>query len=240
MIMITKNQIKLIKSLSFKKNRDKYNLFVVEGEKNVAELLSSDFEVHSLFASIDWIHNNPTIKSIKVSNSELKRISNQKKPNEVLALVNIKKHPIPSDTGSVLVLDDINNPGNMGTILRMCDWFGVQTVVCSFGSVDVYNPKVVQSSMGSIFRTVIVYKNLKEYLENIKLPIYGAFLEGDSVKNISPSKDFCLVLGNESNGISPDLSKLIINRVKIENIGKKTNSLNVAVATSILLHEFCC
>jgi len=237
--VITKNQIKLIKSLSSKRNRVKHQLFVVEGRKNISELLHSDFEIQSLFATNEWINDNPNINSIMVSISELERISNQKTPNDVLAVVNIKNHLDLSDVGPVLVLDGISDPGNMGTIIRMCDWFGVKTIICSASTVDSYNPKVVQSSMGSIFRVAIIYKDLLEYLKVVKLPVYGAFIEGEDVKKTSLSKDFCLVIGNESIGISTDISKQITNRVAIKNSGTRTESLNVAVATSILLHEFC-
>ena len=237
--MITKNQIKLIQSLAFKKNRFSHQLFVVEGKKNVAELLNSDYQVDSLFATNDWINENPTRNVVKVSNTELARMSNQKNPNEVLALVKIKTHSTPSETGITVVLDGINDPGNMGTIIRMCDWFGVSTIVCSTNTVDNYNPKVVQSAMGSIFRVAIIYTDLLKYLKAVKSPIYGAFLDGKNVKTSSFPKSFHLVMGNEANGITKEICPLITNKVKIENIGKNTESLNVAVATSILLHEIC-
>ena len=235
--MITKNQIKLIKSLSFKKNRSRHQLFIVEGKKNVSELLTSDYEINTLFATNNWIYENPNINAIKVSNAELGRISNQKAPNEVLALVKVKTQSIPSETGVTLVLDDINNPGNMGTIIRICDWFGVRAIVCSINSVDRYNPKVVQSAMGSLFRVSIIYTDLLEYLKSVRSPIYGAFMSGENVKNISFPKSLHLVLGNEANGIKKQISQLITKKVKIENLGTKTESLNVAVATSILLYE---
>ncbi len=237
--MITKNQIKLIKSLAFKKNRTKHQLFVVEGKKNVAELLTSDYKIDSLFATNDWICQKSNIDVLRVSTSELKRISNQKNPNEVLALVKMKNCQIPSDFGLRLVLDDISDPGNMGTIIRMCDWFGVSTIICSANTVDVYNPKVVQATMGSIFRVTIVSTKLTEYLKGVKSPIYGACMSGKSVRDISFPKDLHLVMGNEANGIRKENLKLINKKVKIENPGKKTESLNVAVATSILLHEIC-
>ena len=237
--MITKNQIKLIQSLAFKKNRFSHQLFVVEGKKNVTELLNSNYEVDSLFATNDWINENPTRNVVKVSNTELARMSNQKNPNEVLALVKIKTHSAPHATGITLVLDGINDPGNMGTIIRMCDWFGVNTIVCSTNTVDNYNPKVVQSAMGSIFRVAIIYTDLLKYLKAVKSPIYGAFLDGKNVKTSSFPKSFHLVMGNEANGITKEIFPLITNKVKIENIGKNTESLNVAVATSILLHEIC-
>jgi TrmH family RNA methyltransferase len=214
-------------------------LFVVEGKKNVAELLNSNYEIYILFATNKWKNNNRRTDVITVTNNDLKRISNQSNPNEVLALVRTKIHQEPSVAGLTLVLDDINDPGNMGTILRVCDWFGVRAIICSANTVDIYNPKVVQSAMGSIFRMPVIYTDLFEYLKLSKSPIYGAFLEGHNVKSISFPEDMFLVMGSESNGISKKISQLISNNVKINQIGDKTESLNVAVATSILLHEIC-
>ncbi len=140
--MVTKNQIKLIKGLALKKNRIKHQLFVAEGVKIAEELLNSDYEIVSLFATREWIARNTFETVIQVSNSELSRISNLKSSNEVLMLVKIKKHQIIDDEGITLVLDDINDPGNLGTIIRMCDWFGVKQIICSKNTVDIYNPKV--------------------------------------------------------------------------------------------------
>ena len=236
--MITNKQIKFIKSLAFKKNRIKNQLFVVEGEKQIAELLSSDYYIDSLYATNDWICKNSDVEAIQISNSELARISNQKNPNHVLALVEFKKYSIPSNKGLVLVLDGINDPGNMGTIIRTCDWFGIQAIVCSINSVDVYNPKVVQSSMGSVFRVPVIYTDLFDYLQGVKSPIYGAFIDGQNINDISFPRDLNLVIGNEANGITKEISQLISKKVKIENVGKKyADSLNVAVATSILLYK---
>ena len=236
--MITNKQIKFIKSLAFKKNRIKNQLFVVEGEKQIKELLSSDFYIDSLFATNDWIYKNSDIEAIHISNSDLARISNQKNPNCVLALVKFKKYLIPSNKGIILVLDGINDPGNMGTIIRTCDWFGVRAIVCSMNTVDIYNPKVVQSSMGSVFRVPVIYTDLFDYLQGVKSPIYGAFMDGQNVKNVSFPEDLNLVIGNEANGITKEISQLISKKVKIENVGKQhVDSLNVAVATSILLYN---
>ena len=237
--MITKNRIKFIKSLAFKKSRTKHQLFVVEGKKNICELLNSDYEVDELYATNAWLDENPSINAIQISSSELDRISNQMNPNEVLATVKIKNHPIPSDTGVILVLDNINDPGNLGTIIRMSDWFGISAIVCSNNTVNSYNPKVVQSAMGSIFRVSLSYTDLIDYFAKVKSPIYGAFINGENIKNIVFPKNMHLVMGNEANGVSGDITRLITKKVKIKNIGKRTESLNVAVAASILLHEIC-
>lgn len=236
--MVTKNQIKLIKSLTLKKNRIKHQLFIAEGKKIAEELLNSDYEIVSLFATRDWIARNIFDTVIQVSNAELSRMSNQKSPNEVLMLIKIKKHQIMDD-GITLVLDEINDPGNLGTIIRICDWFGVKQIICSNNTVDIYNPKVVQSAMGSVFRVNVIYTDLIEYLSNVEKPIYGAYMDGNNVKDINFPKDLHLVMGNEANGISKEISQYISNNVAIENICNSAESLNVAVATSILLHEIC-
>ena len=237
--MITKNQIKFIKSLSLKKNRQKEQLFIAEGEKVVAELLNSNFEFHEIFATNEWILKNTDVRAIKVTNSELDRISNLKSVNNVLAIVKIKQENLSITDGLTLVLDDINDPGNLGTIIRMCDWFGVKQLVCSKSTVDCFNPKVVQSAMGSLFRVSIIYTDLDGYLSNIDTPIYGAFMDGENVRGIKFPKNAHLIMGNEANGISEEIEKLITDKVAIKNIGNSAESLNVAVATSILLHEFC-
>ncbi len=239
--MITKNQIKYIRGLSLKKNRMKEQCFVVEGEKSLSELLVSSFEIVELFALKDWINDNKEVaeKVQVVSFYELKRISSLKSPNKVLAVVRIKKHLFAINEGVTLVLDGINDPGNLGTIIRICDWFGVSTIICSICTVDSYNPKVVQSSMGSIFRVSILYTDLSKYLKAIKSPIYGAYMNGENLKNISFPVNFHLVMGNEASGISEEISELITDKVKVESVGDSTESLNVAVSTSILLHKIC-
>jgi len=239
--VISKNQIKFIKSLSLKKNRVKAQLFVAEGEKIVNELLNSKFEIEHIFATKHFSGINSSEKSsiTLVSNEELSRISNLTSPNNVLAIVSFNKKEFENNTGITLVLDDVNDPGNLGTIIRMCDWFGVTELICSKNTVDCYNPKVVQSSMGSLFRVNVKYLVLATYLVDVETPIYGAYMNGIDVKGQKLPKQAHLLMGNEANGISDSIKKYITNKVKIKNIGKNTESLNVAVATSILLHEFC-
>ena len=240
--MISKNQIRYIRGLSLKKNRIKEQCFVVEGEKCLVELLNSSFEVVELFALKDWIDENKAVfdEIQVVSFKELERISNLKSPNKVLAVVNMKKQEILQQESAVtLVLDDINNPGNLGTIIRMCDWFGVKQIICSKNTADIYSPKVVQSTMGSLFRTQITYADLSTYLAKVTTPIYGAYMDGENVKDIKINQKAHLVMGSEANGISEKVEKYISKKVAIRNIGDNTESLNVAVATSILLYEFC-
>ena len=239
--MISKNQIKFIKSLSLKKNRVKAQLFVAEGEKIVNELLNSKFEIEEIYATKQFSGICISDKSAitLVSSEELSRISNLTSPNNVLAIVKVSQKELEKNTGNTLVLDDVNDPGNLGTIIRMCDWFGVTQLVCSNNTVDCYNPKVVQSAMGSLFRVNITYVDLATYLANIDMPIYGSYMNGVDVKGQEFPKQAHLIMGNEANGISESISKYITNKVSIKNIGENAESLNVAVATSILLHEFC-
>ena len=239
--MISKNQIKFIKSLSLKKNRVKAQLFIAEGEKIVNELLNSNFEIEHIYATKQFLGINRCHKSAVtlITNDELLRISYLTSPNNVLAIVKISQKESEKSGGIKLVLDDVNDPGNLGTIIRMCDWFGVTQIICSKSTVDCYNPKVVQSAMGSLFRLDIKYLDLATYLDNIDTPIYGAYMNGVDVKGQEFPKQAHLIMGNEANGISESISKYITNKVSIKNIGGNTESLNVAVATSILLHEFC-
>lgn len=239
--MISKNQIKFIKSLSLKKNRVKAQLFVAEGEKIVNELLNSEFEIEHIYATKQFsgINSSQLPAVTVVSNDELSRISNLTSPNNVLAIVKVYQQELENNTGVTLVLDDVNDPGNLGTIIRMCDWFGVKQLICSENTVDCYNAKVVQSAMGSLFRVKIKYLNLATYFSAIDVPIYGAFMDGVGVKEQELPSQAHLVMGNEANGISSVISECITNKVSIKNIGNNAESLNVAVATSILLHEFC-
>ena len=239
--MISKNQIKFIKSLSLKKNRVKAKLFIAEGEKIIKELLNSKFEIEQIYATKQFSGVNSDKKSLVtlVSNEELSSISNLTSPNNVLAIVSIFQQELENNTGITLVLDDVNDPGNLGTIIRLCDWFGVTQLICSNNTVDCYNPKVVQSAMGSLFRVNIQYLDLATYLADIDAPIYGAYMNGIDVKAQEFPKQSCLIMGNEAKGISESISKFITNKVSIKNIGENAESLNVAVATSILLHEFC-
>ena len=239
--MISKNQIKFIKSLSLKKNRVKAQLFVVEGEKILNELLNSEFVIEHIYATKKFLGINSGQKSAitVISNEELSRISNLTSPNNVLAIVRVNQQELENNTGITLVLDDVNDPGNLGTIIRICDWFGVTQRICSYNTVDCYNPKVVQSAMGSLFRVNIKYLDLATYLSNIDTPIYGAYMNCADVKGEDLPKHSHLIMGNEANGISEAISEYITNKVSIKSVGKNAESLNVAVATSILLHEFC-
>ncbi len=236
---LSQKQRKLITSLRQKKYRNQHDLFVVEGIKVIQEFLNSTFELYELFVTTEDTFSNETFTLI--SEKELKQVSNLKTPNKALAIFKIPTKSFDDLSGLVLVLDGINDPGNLGTIIRLCDWFGVQQLVCSENTVDCFNPKVVQSSMGSLTRVDVEYVNLSEKLSNLSTPIFTADMNGNSVYDIELPKNAVLVLGNEANGISEEIKRLTNNIVSIPRFGKllKTESLNVAMATSILLSEYC-
>ena len=240
--MISKNQLKLIQSLKLKKNRNKYALFVAEGEKVVKELLISNLKLHSVYALKEFIAENNLESDhvFEVNEKELGKISNLKSPNKVLAIFEMPENKVSDiSSGLTIALDSINDPGNLGTIIRLADWFGVEKILCTMDTVDAYNPKVVMSTMGSISRVQIVYCDLKEVLSKTDKIIYGAFLEGENVYESELSEDAVLLIGNESHGISAEVEKLVSDKVNIPQFGNKheTESLNAAIATSILLSE---
>lgn len=244
--MLTKNQIKHIKSLQIKKNRYHLSQFIIEGEKMVEELLLSKMSINKIFGTKKWIDKNSSKLSLTefnvVTESELAMISNLTNPNNVLALVNINlpKFNYNDLNRITLILDEINDPGNLGTIIRLCDWFNVSNIICSKNSVDVFNSKVVQSSMGSLFRVNIFYKDLISFFNDCPYnrPIYGTFLSGINIKDVVIEKDSFIIMGNEANGISRSIELLVDERLTINNIGGKAESLNIASAASILLYQF--
>ena len=232
--MINNREIKLINSLKRKKNRIEEGLFVVEGEKNVEELLHSNFQTIRIYATKDWSNE---VEHIKISVKELDRISSLSTPNKVLALVKIpKQEPINTRITS-LVIDGVNDPGNLGTIIRTANWFGIKQVICSSNSVDKFNPKVIMASMGAIFKTNVLYTDLHQFLSDSKLPIYGALLEGESLYNVKLNNPCSLLLGSESHGISKELIPLITNKTTIPG-GENTESLNLGVSAAIYCSEY--
>lgn len=238
--MLSKNQVKLINSLKKKKYRQQNKLFIAEGIKVVEELLNSTLVLHSLYGT-DTYANRFYLEELQIiSEKELKSISEFSNPNQLFAVFEIPEKVDINTTGLTLVLDEINDPGNLGTIIRLCDWFGVDQLVCSLNTVDCYNPKVVQASMGSLSRVSIVYTDLAQFLGTDKRPIYGALLEGENVYQTTLPNNAVLILGNEANGISPKIQNLITKPITIPQFGEiqKTESLNVATATAVLLSEF--
>ena len=237
---LSKNDIKLICSLQQKKYRQKYKLFVAEGVKVIKELLASSFVLKQLYLVDDLFLNVPENKRILITENELKKISQLKTPNKVVGLFEIPEPEGILNEGLILALDDINDPGNLGTMIRLCDWFGIEQIVCSRDTVDCFNHKVVQATMGSLARVRISYVDLFSYLEQATVPIFVADMDGENLyKTILPNSGI-VVMGNEANGISSAILKLKSTCISIPRFGsiKQTESLNVATATAIILSEF--
>ena len=236
---LSKNKIKWIRSLQLKKNRDELGLFIVEGEKMVQEAIENfsqqiDFLVVTKFSSIKT--DDVSFEVAIATDEELKSISTLKNPNKSLVVLKLPAK-IRIETSFRIALDGIQDPGNLGTILRLADWFDVKEIICSKETVDVYNPKVVQASMGAIFRIKVTYCDLEDYLKKSKETIFGALLEGQNIYKKSVEPKGILVLGNEGNGISEKIIPLITEPITIPRFGQ-AESLNVSVATGILLSEF--
>lgn len=238
--MITKNQIKLISSLHQKKHRLVHNLFFAEGLKVIQELLDSNFELEHLYITEVIFEDIEVSKKTIISDSDLKKISALATPNNCLAVFKIPTSKPISENGLIVALDDIRDPGNLGTIIRLCDWFGINQLICSKETVDVYNPKVVQATMGSISRVVTSYIDLNDFIIQTKLPVFGTFMDGATIYKENLPTEGIIVMGNEANGISKNLEKIIKNRLSIPRFGnlQQTESLNVATATAIFLSEF--
>ncbi|SMC54485.1 TrmH family RNA methyltransferase [Pedobacter nyackensis] len=244
--MLSKSQISFIKSLHQKKYRKENGIFIIEGIKSIEEFIQSNFQVHSIYYLPQYHALLPAlpanIKLFEVNNAELDKISTLQTPQGILALVNIPKPPvfnteILKNTFS-LVLDGIQDPGNMGTIIRTADWFGFKQIICSNNCVEVYNPKTVQATMGSLSRVNIYYEDLPSVLKNTKMPIFGAVLDGKSMYKTDWGKEGLVILGNEGQGITPEVMKLITNPVTIPRTGG-AESLNVAISAAILCADIC-
>jgi len=250
--MLSKNKIKLIQSLNRKKDRDESGLFLVEGNKMVEEALRSDYQIETLVCTAQFADQHPEIRSkakeIIIADKDLiQKASLLQNPQEALAIIIQPELITPElnlNTELCLVLDFIQDPGNLGTILRIADWFGINTVICSENTVDVFNPKVVQASMGAIFRIKTGYTNLESFLleaSKSEIPVYGTFMDGNNIYTKTLTKNGIVVLGNEGNGISDSISKLVTRRISIPTFStnpNKAESLNVAIAASICCSEF--
>ncbi|MGG7036829.1 MAG: TrmH family RNA methyltransferase [Flavobacterium sp.] len=238
--MVSKNQIKLITGLQHKKYRNEHQLFIAEGVKVIQELLQSNFALEHLFVTEAIFEKINSSKKTVISEPEMKKISALSTPSSCLAVFKIPAALPTENSGLIVALDDIRDPGNLGTIIRLCDWFGVKQLVCSKETVDVYNPKVVMSTMGSIGRVNVSYVDLADFIVKSTLPVFGTFMDGNNVYRENLPAEGILVLGNEANGISSALEKSIGNRISIPRFGtlQKTESLNVATATAIFLSEF--
>ena len=238
--MVSKNQIKLITSLQHKKYRIEHQLFIAEGVKVVQELLASNFVLEHLYETEAVFEQIPISQKTLINEQDMKRITALSSASSCLAIFKIPAATKIDAKGLIIALDDIRDPGNLGTIIRLCDWFGVTQLLCSHETVDVYNPKVIQATMGSITRVKINYVDLKDYVLQSSLPVFGTFMDGKNVYSQELPKEAILILGNEANGISSALEKNIKNRIAIPRYGdiRKTESLNVAAATAIFLSEF--
>lgn len=233
--MFSKNLQKKISKLHFKKYRNEMGLFIAEGEKVVNELLDSDYEIDSLY-STKKINQNHII----LNENEMSKISLLKSPSTILGIFKIPKktEEVYSD-GTIIALDSIKDPGNLGAIIRLCDWFGIKNIVCSKDSVECFNPKVVQATMGSISRVNCSYLDLNSFFIKKQIKIYGTYLKGKSIYKTSLEKNAIYLFGNESKGISYSIDKYIDERITIPsfNLNDNPNSLNVSNATAIVLSE---
>lgn len=241
--MFSKQQQKYVQSLQIKKYRQEHLAFLVEGAKSVLELMDSDFEIELLLCTSKFFdENEKKLKKIlieQISQTELEKISTLQSNDSVVAVVKMKTntHLLAAEKEFVLVLDDIRDPGNLGTILRIADWYGIKKVICSDTTVDFYNPKVIAASMGSFTRIQAFYTSLQDYFEEISIkntPVIGTFLNHDNLHQFSFPEAGYIVLGNESNGIGEIVEKFITNKVTIPRFGH-AESLNVGIATAIVL-----
>ena len=237
---ISKSQVKLIKSLQFKKYRDESGLFVAEGEKCVSEL-SKAFELEYRIQSTDRFADRVQTDSLLASPKEIEQMSGLKTPQGVIGVFRKRPTNPPKLADLILCLDGIQDPGNLGTIIRTCDWFGVHDIVCSKDTADCYNPKVVQATMGALARVRVHYVDLPAWLAEQQCPIIGTLLEGKNMYENPLPKEGIIVMGNEGNGISEAVRKLVTHPIRIPSYPKNaetSESLNVSIATAIVLAEF--
>jgi TrmH family RNA methyltransferase len=242
--MLNKADIKLVKSLGEKDVRYAKKLFVAEGSKSVADLLASNLKVEQIYALPSWFSQiKPQLLAgmpiTHITNKELEQMSSLKSTREVIAVFKMPEFWFePKEfSGIVLALDTIQDPGNLGTLIRLADWYGIEYILCSTNTVDCYNNKVVQSTMGSIGRVKVLYGDLADWFAHYKLPIIAASMEGQEARKFHFPKDMILLIGNEGAGINPDLKAFLTNTISIEKRGE-AESLNAAVAASILVDRY--
>ena len=233
--MVAKSELKFIKSLHQKKYRDRHGLFLAEGVKLVTELLQAGWKPRNIYAT-EPLEGIPEARP--VSAGELRKASALVQPNRVLAVFEMPASELPRMSGWLLALDGVRDPGNLGTIIRLCDWFGISEILCSADTVDCYNPKVLMATMGSIARVRVHYGALGELLPGSGLPLYGASMEGIPVQQCELPEEGILVLGSESHGISEGVRALLSHTLSVPPYGDAgAESLNVGTAAAILLHE---
>jgi TrmH family RNA methyltransferase len=243
--MLSKNTVKFIKSLHQKKYRVAEGLFFVEGEKSVVEVLKSDFLVNLLLVTESFEGRNLSMlktykgELIRVTQTQLEQLGQYQSNDSALAIVRMKPNVsfLPAKNELIIALEDVRDPGNLGTIIRIADWYGIKKMVLSPQTAEFYNPKVIQATMGSFTRVQFFYENLDVVFSKWKLPVYGAFLEGDNVHELAKIEPGVILMGNESKGISPEIEKWVSKKVTIPGFGQ-AESLNVAIATAILCDNF--
>lgn len=237
--MMSASKIKIIQSLAKKKYRQKYNLFVVEGIKSIKEFIFSNFSIKSIYSTVPISFLKEYQYQI-ISIEELRKISFLTTPHDALALLEIPSNKIEAISGIQLVLDEIQDPGNLGTIIRLADWYGIKQILCSKGTTDAYKPKTVQAAMGSLSRVNVVYTDIYNVLSHSKIPILGTDMKGENLYTTNLPENFYIVMGNEGNGVSKEMKTLCNQTLTIPRFGleQKTESLNVAMSTGIILSEF--
>jgi TrmH family RNA methyltransferase len=236
--MLSKAKIKFIKSLQLKKYRKQEQCFVVQGAKSVQELITSDFEVVMVLGTPDFLsaHRPPgKVEVVEVTEKDLTGLSEFQSNDTALAVARLKPNdPVEVHAGEfALALDDIRDPGNLGTIIRTADWFGITKIIASIETADVYNPKVISATMGSFTRVEIYYTDLESYFDTVKLKVYGAYLNGSDVHRVNFGKEGLVLIGNESHGISPSLEKYVTDKITIPRYGQ-AESLNAGIATAVI------
>jgi TrmH family RNA methyltransferase len=243
--MLGKNTVKFIKSLHQKKYRLEAGKFFVEGEKSVIEVLKSDFQVDLLVFTSEFSLKHASLirdfsgELVEVTPNQLEQLGQYQSNQDALCVVRMKPN-IPFSPGAgelILALDEVRDPGNLGTIIRIADWFGIEKLVFSPHTADFYNPKVIQATMGSFTRVKFFYEDLGKVFSTWKLPVYGAFLDGEPVHNLANAVSGVILMGNESNGISKEIEKWVTRKITIPGFGR-AESLNVAIATAILCDNF--
>ena len=237
--MLSKNQQKIIQKLQQKKYRNELGLFVVEGKKGILEFVQAGFKVETIFATSLFSEQLNKLPLTLISKEELSKISTLKNPDEGVAIFRQPKRKGILQEGLILALDNIQDPGNLGTLIRLCDWFGIETLLCSEQTVDCYNPKVVQASMGSLSRVEVHYLPLAGFLVTCDLPVYVATLEGENLYTATFPEDCVIILGNEANGVSPEVTALANGAITIPRFGRRqqAESLNVAMAGAIIMSQ---
>jgi len=237
--MLTAHKIKIFNSLDKKKFRQKYNLFLVEGNKIIAELKNSSYKIKEIFSTnpseLDFLNTETHL----ITERELKKISFLQSPKDSVAVVELPEQKLLENQNIQIILDGIQDPGNLGTIIRLADWFGIEQVVCSTDTVDLYNPKVIQSTKGSLSRVNVFYTDLQDFLQKSSSENIGTDMIGENIYNFEFPEKFNLILGNEGNGMRTEVEKLVSKNITIPRFGKtqSTESLNVSMATSIILGQ---